>query len=398
MENFGQQGIPTVNSNRRIAVVDLFCGVGGLTYGLRKAGLEVVAGFDIDTTCSFAYETNNPGSRFIASDVSKLSAEDITALFPPDSFRVLVGCAPCQPYSGHASKNVKSTLPEEKVQAALNARRAQWALLSKFAELIKIIQPDVISMENVLRLANRKKNPIYDEFINTLVEAGYNITEHKVKCVRYGIPQKRERLVVLGSKLGKIQLIDETHTSKNYVTVREIISSLTPLNAGEALPSDPVHSACNLAPINRERIQASRPGGTWRDWSEKLQLPCHQKESGKTYHAVYGRMEWDKPAPTMTTQFMKYGSGRFGHPEQDRALSLREGALLQTFPLDYQFCESEKTVKYDTIGRHIGNAVPPKLGEIIAKSIQRHVELISGINANFDTPKVKICTNTSTHV
>jgi DNA (cytosine-5)-methyltransferase 1 len=360
-------------------VVDLFCGIGGLTYGLRHRGFEVVAGFDIDATCAYAYRANNPDTEFIQGDVSKLTPEDISKWYPEGSLRVLVGCAPCQPYSGHASKNVKATLPEEKREATLEARRAQWALLSKFAELILAVQPDVVSMENVIRLANRKKNPIYGEFIDALRNGGYEVSEYKVKGVQYGIPQTRNRLVVLASKIGKIQLIPPTHAEDQYVTVAQTIKDLPEVSAGGTDRSDPIHTACQLDQINLDRIQISLPGTTWREWPPHLQLACHKKASGKTYQNVYGRMEWDKPAPTMTTQFIKYGTGRFGHPVQNRALTLREGALLQTFPINYEFVKEGETISFQALSRHIGNAVPPRLGEVIAESIEKFLEASANV-------------------
>ena len=129
-----------------------------------------------------------------------------------------------------------------------------------------------------------------------------------------------------------------------------------------------------LSDVNIQRIQHSVQGGTWRDWPEELMLECHKKASGQTYSSVYGRMKWDDVAPTITTQFTSYGTGRFGHPEQDRALTLREGAMLQTFPQNYSFVPENEPVVLKQIAKHIGNAVPPRLGEIIGLSIKQHCE------------------------
>ena len=137
-----------------------------------------------------------------------------------------------------------------------------------------------------------------------------------------------------------------------------------------------------LSPTNLKRIRQSTPGGTWRDWDEELQLECHKKESGKTYPSVYGRMSWDEPSPTITTQFYGYGNGRFGHPEQDRALSLREGAILQSFPPDYVFIDNEHPSNRREIGIHIGNAVPVELGRAIGLSIQQHLQEVEENAAN----------------
>lgn len=137
----------------------------------------------------------------------------------------------------------------------------------------------------------------------------------------YGVPQGRKRLVLLASRYGDISLIEPTYAEGSYVTVRDAISHLAKLKHGEISADDPMHRASGLTKINQLRIRQSVPGGTWEDWDESLLLRCHRKGTGRTYKSVYGRMEWDKPAPTITTQFYGYGNGRFGHPEQDQAIS-----------------------------------------------------------------------------
>jgi DNA (cytosine-5)-methyltransferase 1 len=178
---------------------------------------------------------------------------------------------------------------------------------------------------------------------------------------------------LLASRLGEIGLIPETN-AEHYSTVEEHIRNLPRVESGAVCALDPLHRTAKLNDLNLRRIRNSRPGGTWRDWPYSLRTKCHQKDTGATYTSVYARMEWDKIAPTMTTQFYCYGTGRFGHPEQDRALTLREGALLQTFPMNYQFIDPQKTFAIKDIARHIGNAVPVRLGEIIGESILRHAE------------------------
>ena len=139
---------------------------------------------------------------------------------------------------------------------------------------------------------------------------------------------------------------------------------------------DPLHKSAGLTEINLKRIKQSKPGGTWRDWDKTLLPECYKKPSGKSFGSVYGRMEWDKPSPTITTQFYSFGTGRYGHPEQDRAISLREGALLQTFPRNYKFFKDIDNISISTISRHIGNAVPVDLGKIIGMSINEHLKNI----------------------
>jgi DNA (cytosine-5)-methyltransferase 1 len=160
-------------------------------------------------------------------------------------------------------------------------------------------------------------------------------------------------------------------------TVRQVIGRLRALSAGEAAPRDKLHISSTLSEKNLKRIKVSKPGGTWRDWPEHLVADCHRVKSGRTYPGVYGRMEWDKPAPTMTTQCYGFGNGRFGHPEQDRAITLREAAIIQSFPRDYSFIPVNEEVSFKVLGRLIGNAVPVDLGRAIARSINNHLTTIA---------------------
>jgi DNA (cytosine-5)-methyltransferase 1 len=178
-------------------------------------------------------------------------------------------------------------------------------------------------------------------------------------------------MVLLASRLGPIKVIEPDGSKVR--TVREAIGGLAPISHGESHPADSLHTASRLSPLNIERIRASKPGGTWRDWPAHLVADCHRKESGRTYPGVYGRMEWDAPSPTLTTQFYGFGNGRFGHPDQERAISLREGAILQGFPTSYSFVPEGGSIHFKTLGRMIGNAVPVTLGEVIGRSINRHL-------------------------
>lgn len=234
--------------------------------------------------------------------------------------------------------------------------------------------PMVVSMENVPMLVQHKKYPIFQEFLSTLEAAKYHVSYQLVYCPDYGIPQQRTRLVLLASRLASTTLLPPTHSPETYISVRETIGHLPALQAGERYTADMLHFTSSLSMLNRKRIRASKPGGTWKDWDDSLIVDCHKKDTGKNYGSVYGRMEWDKPAPTMTTQFYGYGNGRFGHPEQDRAISPREAALFQTFPETYQFVPPNAQVPLRVLGQHIGNAVPVTLGRVIAESIKKHLE------------------------
>lgn len=345
-----------------VSTVDIFCGAGGLTHGFILEGMPVVAGLDSDDSCRYAYERNNNGAQFIHAKVEDVSTEYIAHLYPTGHVKVLVGCAPCQPFSSYA-----------------NAKRAsddKWKLLSTFADVIEAVQPDIVSMENVPSLATFQRGAVFAEFVARL-ERKYAVSHYFVNCPEYGIPQTRRRLVLFASRFGKVEIIDQSHSPENYRTVAQTIGHLPPLAAGEVCPTDPLHRASALSELNLRRIRQSVPGGTWRDWDEDLITQCHRKKSGHTYPSVYGRMKWDEPSPTITTQCHGFGNGRFGHPEQDRAISLREAALLQTFPADYEFVAPGNPWHFATIGRHIGNAVPVGLGRVIARSIKNHVKTIT---------------------
>lgn len=337
-----------------IDAVDLFCGAGGLTAGLRQAGVHVHAGYDIDLNCKYAYERNN-GATFVAKSVEDVSIEEIASWYRPARFKLLAGCAPCQPFSSY--NQGRDTRTDRK-----------WPLLYSFKRLIEGLRPELVTMENVPDVT---KHQVYQDFVATL-EKDYEVWAGTVNCVDYGLPQQRRRHVLLASKLGPVSLIAPTHPGKPN-TVHDAIGHLPRLSAGEAHPADPLHRAASLTPINLKRIAYSRPGGSWKDWPEELRAACHRKDSGRTYPSVYGRMRWDEPSPTMTTLCYGFGNGRFGHPEQDRAISLREAATLQSFPLDYEFMPVEQ-INFKSVGRMIGNAVPVRLGEVIGTSLMRHLE------------------------
>lgn len=349
-----------MSKESEIKVIDLFCGIGGLTHGFIKEGLNVVTGIDIDSTCQFAFEKNND-AVFIQKNITEISGEELKNIYDNASIKILIGCAPCQNFSSYMFKD------KEK-------ESNKWKLLYEFSRLINEVEPEIVSMENVAQLLNFKKAPVFNNFISNLKSAGYFVHYEVVKCPEYGMPQNRNRLILVASKLGKITLIPKTHTKENYVTVKNAIGNLPKINDGERCKKDPFHYSRGLTSINKKRIKATPYGGGWNNWDDSLKLACHKKKSGKSYPSVYGRMVWEKPSPTMTTHCIGYGNGRFGHPEQDRAISLREAALLQTFPMEYQFAENYYSLNSATIARHIGNAVPVQLGQVIAKSIKQHLK------------------------
>ncbi len=346
-------------------VVDLFCGIGGLSYGLKCQGMKILAGYDLDWTCQYAYETNT-GGFFNYRDVRTIKGEEISKLYSKKGniIRVLAGCAPCQPFSSYAFKNK-------------NKDKNKYSLLYEFGRLVKEVHPEIVTMENVPAIVSFKLKSVLADFVNTLQDEGYHVNYKVVYCPDYGIPQTRKRLVLLASRLGDIDLIPPTHNKNNYVTVKDVIGNLPPIEAGKGCSTDTLHRCRSLSSINLQRLEATPYGGSWRDWPKELMLECHKRESGKSFGSVYGRMVWEEPAPTMTTLCTGIGNGRFGHPMQNRAISAREAALFQTFPITYKFFPNEQEVSLTKASRYIGNAVPPRLGEVIAESIMSH---ISGLN------------------
>lgn len=310
---------------------------------------------DIDKTCRYAYEHNN-NALFINKDIRQVTGGYLASFYPEGHIKVLVGCAPCQPFSAY---NRKKT-PKD----------ARWSLIMELLRVIQELKPEILSMENVPQLANKR---IFSRFVKRLKEMKYNVSYSIAYCPDYGIPQKRRRLVLLASTRGKISIIPPTHTRDNYPTTRNAIGAMPPIESGTAYEKDVLHRAPKLSALNLERIKSTPAGGDWRDWPERLLLRCHKKNSGKSFKRVYGRMKWDDQAPTMTTLCTGLGNGPFGHPDQDRAISLREASLIQTFPRRYDFIDPEAVFSAKNISKHIGNAVPVVLGRVIAKSIKVHL-------------------------
>jgi len=340
--------------------IDLFAGAGGLTHGFAIEGVHVAAGIEADEAFRYAYEKNNAGAQFVHARIETITPDRLLGLYPTGHLKILAGCAPCQPFSSYTR---------------VKGKHENWQLLYEFGDLIEAIQPEIVTMENVPRLETYDGGSVFRDFLNLLGKNRYFVTWNaRVYAPDYGVPQHRYRLILIASKLGHVDLLRPSHRSTNYRTVRAVIGNLEPLCAGEASERDPLHRTMGLSPLNLARIQASKPGGSWLDWPDELRAACHAKETGKWYRNVYGRMSWDEPSGTITTQCYGFGNGRFGHPEQDRAISMREAALLQTFPPTYEFFDpSMGTPSISRIAQMIGNAVPVSLARMIAKSIRLHI-------------------------
>lgn len=345
-----------------IEAIDLFCGAGGLTRGLLDAGIKVKAGFDVEESCRYAYEENNEGAKFINQDVAELSGAVLNGYWSKKSIRLLAGCAPCQPFSTAAAAKKKERSADEP--------DPRYFLLNHFERLVREIRPELVTMENVPRVRHHAP---FQAFASTLSTLGYSVWYDVVDCQHLGVPQTRKRLVLMASRIGPAPTGQDFPKSE-VVTVRQALEGLKSLAAGEQDPDDRIHIARSLSPINLERIRASKPGGTWHDWPEDLRAECHKKETGASYRSVYSRMEYDKPAPTMTTQFFNFGTGRFGHPSEERAITPREAAIIQSFPKNYKFTRDEDEIYQLKLGKMIGNAVPPKLGYCIGEAFLKYTK------------------------
>ena len=344
----------------KLSAIDLFCGAGGLSFGLVKAGIPVVAGVDTDPACRYPFE-HNIDAKFLEEDVKTLTAETLNRLWIKGSVRVLAGCAPCRPFSPYR-------------RGIDTSKEKDWPLLRQFGRLASETLPEIITMENVPRIQG---SSVFKAFVKRLTSSGYHVDWRSCYGPDYGLPQVRRRLVLLASLLGPIGVPSSTSAAvskRPVATVRSKIGKLPPIDAGGHDPRDPLHVARTLSDVNLRRIKASVPGGTWEDWPIELRATCHKRSSGGTFRNVYARMEWDKPAPTITTLAHNFGTGRFGHPEQDRPLSLREAAMLQGFPRYYRFVKTPESITFHKLGTLIGNAVPPPLAKAVGKAIIAHVQ------------------------
>jgi DNA (cytosine-5)-methyltransferase 1 len=320
-----------------------------------QAGVTVRAGFDNDPGCRYPYEANLPSAEFVLADVRDLTGADLVACWSDDDdFRLLAGCAPCQPFSPYRGGSDTST--DEK-----------WPLLREMLRLVQETEPHFVTMENVPRL---RSSLIFEEFTAGLEALGFYVDHRSCRCEDYGLAQSRRRLVLVASRLGPVEIPDGNSPVR---TVRDVIGDLPAIESGGVDSTDQLHRARQLSELNLKRIKASKPGGTWEDWPAELRAPCHRKPSGASYRNVYARMKWDSPSPTITTLFHNFGTGRFGHPEQNRPISIREAAMLQGFPRDYEFVDDDAPVHFSNLGRLIGNAVPPPLGALIGGVLHDHL-------------------------
>jgi DNA (cytosine-5)-methyltransferase 1 len=333
-----------------IKCFDFFSGCGGTCKGFEQAGIDIVFATDINVDAGRTFQKNFPNTHFLLKDITFINEESIQPLIDACEGHPLLfsGCAPCQPFTKQNTQK-----PDN------DGRRT---LLGEFQRFVEYYRPEFVFIENVpgLQKVKGEDGPL-NKFNKKLKEMGYSIESKVIASYDYGVPQQRRRFVLLASRLGKMDFCPKTHgigtDNPDYSTVREWIGNLPPISAGEMHPTIPNHRAAALSSLNLERIRAISEGGDRRDWPEHLRLNCHTG-SYKGHTDVYGRMRWGSPASGLTTRCISLSNGRFGHPEQDRAISVREAACLQTFPLDFEF-----TGSLNSMARQIGNAVPVRLAE-----------------------------------
>lgn len=341
----------------KLRVVDFFCGCGGTSLGLRQAGMSIAAGIDWDEDAGRTFQSIFPRAKFLKKDIRKLRPADLEEVVEScrGSPLLFSCCAPCQPFSRHRSTR---------------RRDSRKYLLSGFPKFVRRYLPKYVICENVPKLRRffGSKGP-FPALVRYLKRLGYSCATGIVDSQDFGVPQRRRRLVLLASFEGPISIPAPTHgpgRPEPYSGAWDWIRDLPKLAAGGADSLDPVHRAANLSPLNLRRLRATPPEGSRLDWPASLRLHCH-KGKDRTFTDVYGRIRKNVPASAMTTRCIVLSSGRFGHPVQHRAISAREAACLQTFPLTVKFQGS-----LESMARQIGNAVPVKLARALGEQIAQH--------------------------
>ena len=342
--------------------IDVFAGGGGLTVGMKRAGFEVVAAVEIEKNAYSTYRVNHPEVHTLKQDLTTVSGSDLTSLVGHEQIDLLAGCPPCQGFTSLTSKY--------KRQDTRNI------LVLEMARLAEEIRPRAIMMENVPGLASKGKS-LCDELKRRLQQLGYRCTQGILQVADYGIPQQRRRFVFLAGLGFNIDLPRPTYSRTRreglptWRTVRDAIGHMKePMKFDDAKKRGEVersdwHVVRNLSPQNSRRIALVKAGRNWTSIPEDLRPQCH-RGGYRGFPNVYGRMEWDRPSPAITSGCTTFSMGRFGHPAEDRTISVREAALLQTFPGDYRF----DTPYMAHVCNIIGNALPCDFAEVVSRQCQ----------------------------
>lgn len=349
----------------KLRAVDFFCGGGGMSHGLRNARIDVVAGIDNDPACRETYEANHPNSPFIMADIKEYPVgrlEKDAGVRRFDDSMIFVGCSPCQYWSVITGRGYS-----ERKKSAHGGRN----LLRDFLCFVEHYRPGFVVVENVRGIEKHAGDSGLAEMRRFFDDSGYKHDYEILSTNDFGVPQSRRRFILIASRVVDVKL-PTPRKNKTGPTVFDAIGPrrrLPFINAGECAPGDRLHKSPNLSATNLARLKLTPQGGNREHWHQRddLQIDAYRGKSPEFFRENYGRMAWHKPAPTITTKFFALGCGRFGHPEENRAISLREGAMLQTFPKRYKFTTST----FKATARIIGNAVPPKFAEAIGRSIQR---------------------------
>ena len=348
-------------------VIDLFSGCGGSAWGFKVAGFAIKAAVEIDKIASESFSENFPETTIINDDIRRVTGKYLlksSGIKSGDRNRLIIlACPPCQGFSTARRNEQRQTDPRN-------------ILILEFVRLVKEIKPIAFVLENVPGLAKGIGQSVFQDAINQLSDIGYRMTDPKVlEAADYGVPQKRRRLVVIGTRVKGLRLTlpEPTHQRPNstdrklppWKTVRDTIFKLPRISAGARNTGDSLHITASLSELNLERLKNTpKDGGSRMAWPEQLKLKCHKSVTG--YTDVYGRMHWDSPSSTITGGCAMISKGRFGHPEQNRAISLREAAKFQTFPDSFNF-----TGNFGEIAKQIGNAVPSLLAQKIAEALRQ---------------------------
>ncbi len=351
--------VPSKNDGRRKrpAAIDLFCGAGGLTLGLKQAGFQVLAGVELEAVPANTFERNHPEVVCYRRDIRNLGAYELRKRFKllPGELDLLAGCPPCQGFS---------TLRTRKKMLAVSDERND--LLFEFLRFVEALLPKTVMMENVPSLIADGRMKV---FLKRLDQLGYRVGRRTVKvedAADYGVPQRRYRMILLASRIASIG----SPKKNEHISVRDCLDAVQLASVG--LANDPLHDFVpNRAPHVAEIIRnVPKDGGSRMALPEHLVLNCHKKKNAG-FRDVYGRMAWDKVAPTMTGGCGNPSKGRFLHPSEDRAITLREAAIFQTFPKDYYFDLSQGRGK---VALMIGNALPPEFIRQHAVEVYKAIE------------------------
>jgi DNA (cytosine-5)-methyltransferase 1 len=335
--------------------IDLFCGCGGLSQGMKQAGFNILLAIDNSKEAIASYKLNHPEVTALQRDITTVTAAEIRRLLGKQEVDLLAGCPPCQGFSSVRRLNKNRSV-----------RDSRNILLLEFLRIVKITKPKTIMLENVPAL---ERYFLFKQFLRGLAKAGYQVNYSVVNIARYGVPQRRRRFVLLGSRLGSIKIKEPTDTTR---TVRHAIGSLE----SPTRSADPLH---RMIPKHTKRVRdiikrIPRNGGSWSDLPKSYWLDCHTKDR-VGFNDIYGRLRWDTVSPTITGGCLNPSKGRFLHPTKNRVITPREAALLQSFPRYYRF---PTHIPRGILASLIGNALPPRFSRIQSANIAKHLRAYNG--------------------